>query len=92
MIKSQKEQLHQLSKEQLVYLIEQLNHSQFLIGEACVDESKRHIDSCDAMDKIRKYLYYVPSMWRTEDLKAYLDMKMGKISEYEYRKIIGLED
>ena len=92
MIRGQKEQLLQLPKEQLVYLIEQLNHSQFLIGETCVDESKHHIDSCDAVDKIRKYLYYVPSMYRTKDLKACLDMKMGNISEYEYLKIIGLED
>lgn len=92
MVRGQKEQLFQLSKEQLIYLIEQLNHSQFLIGETCVDESKCHIDSHDAIDKIRKCLYYVPSMYRTEDLKAYLDMKMGKISVSEYRKIIGLED
>ena len=92
MIRRQKEQLLQLSKEQLVYLIEQLNHSQFLIGETCVDESKCHIDSDRAVDKIRKYLYYVPSMYRTEDLSAYLDMKMGEISELEYWNIIGVED
>lgn len=92
MVRGQKEQLFQLSKEQLIYLIEQLNHSQFLIGETCVDESKQHIDSHDAVDKIRKYLYYIPSMYRTEELKAYLDMKMGKISVLEYQKIIGLED
>jgi hypothetical protein len=38
--KHDKETLSQLSKEQLIYLIEQLNHSQFLISETCVDESK----------------------------------------------------
>ena len=92
MIKSHKEQLNNLSKEQLIYLIEQLNDSMYFIGESCVDESKRHINSEDAIDKIRKHIYYVPSMYRTEDLKAYLDMKMGKISELDYRKIIGLED
>lgn len=92
MIKAHKEQLNHLSKEQLIYLIEQLNHSQFLIGEICVDESKRHITSDKAVDKIRKCIYYVPSMLRMEDLSAYLDMKMGKISALEYRKIIGLDD
>ena len=92
MIKSHKEQLNCLSKEQLIYLIEQLNDSMFLIGETCVDESKCHIASDKAVDKIRKYIYYIPSMYNTDDMKAYIDMKMGKISAYEYRKIIGLED
>ena len=40
MCKHDKETLSQLSKEQLIYLIEQLNNSQFLISETCVDESK----------------------------------------------------
>ena len=40
MCKHDKETLSQLSKEQLIYLIEQLNYSQFLISETCVDESK----------------------------------------------------
>ena len=92
MVLGQKELLYNLSKEHLIYLIEKLNHSQFLIGETCVDESKCHIDSNEAIDKIRGYLYYVPSMWRIEDLSAYLDMEMGKISVLEYRKIIGLDD
>ena len=92
MTKYEKEILNQLSKEQLIYLIEQLNHSQFLIGEVCVDESKCHIDSNRAIDKIRGYLYNMPSMYNAFDLKAYIDMKMDKISVSEYLKIIGLED
>lgn len=87
-----KETLSQLSKEQLIYLIEQLDYSQSLIGEVCVDESKMHIDSDRAVDKIRGYLYNMPSMYNVTNLKAYLDMKMGKISVLEYRKIIGIED
>ena len=74
-----KETLGQLSKEQLIYLIEQLNHSQFLISETCVDESKCHIDSDKAVAKIRGYIYYIPSN-NAEELKAYIDMKMNKIS------------
>lgn len=91
MTKHQKEVLNQLSKEQLIYLIEQLNRSQFLISEVCVDESKWHIDSDKAVDKIRDYIYDMPSLYNVIDLKAYIDMKMDKISVSEYRKIIGLE-
>ena len=84
-----KEILNQLSKEQLIYLIEQLNNSQYIIGEICVDESKCHIDSDKAVDKIRGYIYYIPSN-NAEELKAYIDMKMNKISVEDYKKIIGL--
>lgn len=87
-----KEALNQLSKEQLIYLIEQLDRSQFLITEACVDESKCHISSDKAVDKIRSYIYDMPSMCNVTNLKAYIDMKMNKISMSEYRKIIGLDD
>lgn len=90
MTKHDKEILSQLSKEQLIYLIEQLNNSQFLISEICVDESKCHIDSDKAVDKIRGYIYDMPSMYDAEELKAYIDMKMNKISVEDYKKIIGL--
>lgn len=92
MTKHDKEILSQLSKEQLIYLIEQLNRSQFLISETCVDESKCHIDSGKAVDKIRSYIYDMPSMCNASNLKAYIDMKMDKISVSEYRKIIDLDD
>ncbi len=92
MVAYYKETLSQLSKEQLIYLIEQLDYSQSLIGEVCVDESKCHIDSDRAVDKIRGYLYHMPSMYNVTNLKAYLDVKMGKISVSEYRTIIGLDD
>lgn len=92
MTKHYKEILGQLSKEQLIYLVEQLAHSQFLIGETCVEESKMHIDSDKAVDKIRGYIYRMPSAYDATELKAYIDMKMNKISESEYLKIIGLED
>lgn len=92
MTKHDKEILSQLSKEQLIYLIEQLNYSQFLISETCVDESKCHIDSDKAIDKIRGYIYQMPNMYNVEELKSYIDMKMKKISAKEYRKNIGLDD
>jgi hypothetical protein len=84
--------LDQLSKEQLIYLIDQLDYSLALIGEVCVDESKMHISSERAVEKIRGYIYHMPSTYNVDNLKAYIDMKMGKISVPEYRKIIGLED
>ena len=40
-----KEILNELSKEQLIYLIEQYYHSQFLIGEVCVEVAKQHRSS-----------------------------------------------
>ena len=83
--------LESLSKEQLIYLIEQLNRSQFLIGEVCVEESKCHIESNKAVDKIRNYLFNMPSLYNVEDTKAKIDFRMGKISPKEYRKFRGLE-
>ena len=35
---------------------EQFNHKLFVIGETCVEESKAHIESHEAIEKIRKVL------------------------------------
>ena len=86
-----KEALNELSKDQLIYLIEQYYHSQFLIGEVCVDESKQHISSEQAIQEIRNYLYDMPSTYNVDNLKAQIDMGMGKIMVDEYRKILGLD-
>ena len=86
-----KEILNELSKDQLIYLIEQFYHSQFLISETCVEESKRHISSEQAVQNIRKYLYDMPNTYNVDNFKAQIDMKMGKITVDEYRKIIGLD-
>lgn len=92
MTKRDKQVLNELSKEQLIYLIEQLKHSQDLISNVCVEESKCHITSDKAIDKIRDYIYQMPSMYNSSDLMAYIDMKLGKISIKAYRRIIGLDD
>ena len=55
-----KEILNELSKEQLIYLIEQYYYSHFLIGEVCIEESKQHISSKMAIKKIRNCLYDMP--------------------------------
>ena len=91
MTNNNKKVLNELSKEQLIYLIDQLYHSQFLIGEVLVDESKWHIDSDDAINKIRVYMYNMPNMNNATELKAYIDMKLGKITVEEYRNIMGFE-
>ena len=86
-----KEALNELSKDQLIYLIEQYYHSQFLISEVCVEESKCHISSENAVQKIRIYLYNLPKTYNVTDFKALIDMKMGKITVDECRKILGLD-
>ena len=86
-----KEILNELSKDQLIYLIEQYYYSQFLISEICVDESKQHISSENSIQKIRSYLYNLPKTYNVTDFKALIDMKMGKITVDEYRKILGLD-
>lgn len=91
MTKHDKQILNELSKEQLIYLMEQLYHSQSLISIVCVEESKLHIDSSEAVDKIRGYLYNMPSLYDETETKAYINMKMGRISVPEYRKIMGFD-
>ena len=86
-----KEILNELSKDQLIYLIEQFYHSQFLISETCVDESKCHISSEKAVQKIRSYLYNMPDTYNVDNFKARIDLRMGKITVDEYRKIVGLD-
>lgn len=86
-----KDILNELSKDQLIYLIEQFYHSQFLIGEACVEESKQHISSEQAIQEIREYLYDMPNTYNVDNFKTLIDMKMGKITVNEYRKILGLD-
>lgn len=92
MTKHTKELLMTLSNEQLIYLIEQMNHSLFLIGETCVAESKGHIETRDAIRDIRDDIYDLPSIYNEIELKAYIDMKMGKITMKEYRKMMGFAD
>lgn len=92
MTKHQKEILMTLTNEQLIYLIERMHHSLFLIGETCVAESKGHIETTDAIREIRDDIYDMPSAYNEADFKAYIDMKMGKITVADYRRILGFAD
>ena len=86
-----KEILNELSKDQLIYLIEQYYHSQFLISEVCVDESKYHISSERAIKKIRNCLYNMPNTYNVDNFKTQIDLKMNKITVDECRKMLGLD-
>ena len=50
-----KENLSKLSKEQLIYIIEQYYDACFMISETLVEESKWHIEKKDAIEKILSY-------------------------------------
>lgn len=88
MDKEEKRVLKTLSKDQLIYLIEKFSEGMFMISEVCVEESKLHIKSDDAVDQIRDYIYVMPGAYNEEYFKAYVDVHMGKITAEEYRNII----
>ena len=84
--------LNALTKEQLIFLIKQYQHMIFIISEICVDESKQHISSEQAIEKIRKELRNCnfPSYVSIEEIISLLDYKMGKITLDEYKERIGI--
>lgn len=81
--------LQTLSQEQLIKIIEDYKHKEFLISEVLVDESKSHYDSQYAIDKIRCCLSSAPQYkFYDEHLGNYVDLQLGKISMNEYVDII----
>mgnify|MGYP003369159875 CR=1 FL=1 len=58
MTKHDKEVLQELSKEQLIYLIEQMKSSLCKIGEACVEESK-DIEHQKKLSKILEDIFLI---------------------------------
>ena len=88
MTKHIRENLMRLNKEQLIYLIEQYHHTDFLIGEALVDQSKCNITNEKCIEKIREYSCENQISLNDEHLGDYIDMKLGKITKEEYRKIV----
>lgn len=86
MLDCERQAMKSLSNEQLIYLIEQLLHSQGLISTICVEESKWHISSDKAVEQIRVSLYDMPSI-DSRTLPAYIDMQLGKITDEEFRCI-----
>lgn len=54
-----------LSKEELIQIIAIYYSCYSKIGEACVEESKCHIESSEAVDKIRDYLSDMYKLYKT---------------------------
>ena len=77
-----------MDKDQLIYLIDQYEHTIFQISETLVDESKWHIEPQTAIEKIRETLQKNQFSLRDEHLGDYINMRQGKITEEEWRKII----
>lgn len=84
MTRHDKEMIQELSKEQLVYLIEQMDRSLSIIGEICVSESKGHIEPKEAVQKIRENIYHIPSAVDVEKMKLKIDLYRGYITAQEY--------
>lgn len=85
-----------LSKEQLIWLLLQNDHSNTLISETLVEESKWHTNPEIALENIRKYLrenFAFGINWGEdpENIKAELDFKMEKITREECRRRLGLD-
>lgn len=78
--------LTKLSKEQLIYIIEQYRRATLRMSNALVRESKGY-NSSKACDDIRDCLQDCDFI-RNHELAAYVDMKLGKISGEEYRDIM----
>lgn len=74
MTRHDKKVLQELSKEQLIYLIEQMKSSLCKIGEACVEESKGHRSSNGAVEDIRGYIFNMPSLVDAEKAKRAIDL------------------
>lgn len=63
-----------LSKEELIKMICLYHNCCFKIGETCVEESKEHIESDKAINKIRDCLRYVDfKFYDIETLKEDLE-------------------
>lgn len=85
-----KENLENMSKEQLIYIIAQYDIFYTTIGEICVSESKMHINSKEAIKKIRNKccdIQYDVDI-ADEHIGDLINMKLGKITSEEYRKIV----
>lgn len=90
MRESIKKNLETLSKEQLIYIIDKFDHLYCTVSEICVSESKLHIESKEAVSKIRKQCYDIQFDVdiADENISDYINMKLGKITPAEYRKIV----
>jgi len=85
--------LNKCNKKQLMFIIDKLYQSLGSICEECVEESKHHIDSQNAIEEIRKHLNVINDFqWHSDYFVDEIRCQMGEISVKELRKIMGLEN
>lgn len=83
-----KENLDKLTKDDLIYLLREYDHTWFCIGEVLVDQSKQHITDEYAIDEIRGYLSEINGLnLRSTRLDLEVKLRKGEITPEEYRKI-----
>jgi len=84
--------LNKCNKKQLIFIIDKLYLSLFSICEECIEESKRHINSQNTVEDIRKHLNVLSDFqWHSDYFVDFIRCQMGEISVREFREIIGLE-
>lgn len=84
-----KENLEKLTKDQLIYLIREYDHTWFCISETLVDQSKQNISNEYAFEKIRCYLSEIDGLNpRSNRLDLEIKLRKGEITPDEYRKIV----
>jgi len=84
--------LNKCNKKQLMFIIDKLYQSLGLICEECIEESKRHIDSKNVIEEIRKHLNVLNDFqWHSDSFVDEIRCQMGEISVKELRRIMGLE-
>lgn len=95
MTELKKEAYSQLSKEQLMWIIDQWESCGSAIIETMFDKSKSRITAERACADIVRYMTSNKAIdmdyLRLEHLKAEIDLQLGKIDKAEYRKRLGLE-
>lgn len=90
MRKSIKRDLEKLDKEQLIYIIDQLHSFYFGVGEICLHVSKWKMESEEAISDIRELCndMQYDTKFRDKHFGDYINMKLGKITPGELRKIV----
>ena len=95
MTELKKEAYSQLSKEQLMWIIDQWESFGSAILETMFDKSESRINAERACADIVRYLTANKAIdlnyLRPEHLKAEIDFQLGKIDKAECRRRLGLE-
>ena len=84
-----KKNLEELTRDDLIYLLREYDHTWSCIGETLVDQSKQHISNEYAIDEIRGSLSELNGLNpRSNRLDLEIKQRKGEITQDEYRKIV----